>query len=98
MTPLDASFDPIFTNVVVYKEIAADSLRAAEDLLVAHRRPKDDGSPGEAFYGKLMWVVDGTRRKRDRTQIIRAWQDGSSMGRNSLVQMAFSDDCALLRE
>jgi len=52
----------------------------------------------EAFYPKLVWVVDGTRRKRDRAQLIRAWEEGVPFGGNSLVRKAFSDNCGLLRE
>jgi len=52
----------------------------------------------EAFYPKLIWVVDGTRRKRDRAQLIGAWKEGVPVGGNSLVRKAFSDDCRLLRE
>ena len=52
----------------------------------------------EAFYKKLVWVVNGTRRKRDRVQLIRAWEEGVPVGGNSLVRKAFSDDRGLLRE
>src|SRR6266576_2715857 len=52
----------------------------------------------EAFYPKLIWVVDGTRRKRDRAQLIRAWNDGVPFRGSRLVRNAFSDDCGLLRE
>ena len=52
----------------------------------------------EAFYKKLVWVVNGTRRKRDRAQLIRAWEEGVPVGGNSLVRKAFSDDRGLLRE
>ena len=52
----------------------------------------------EAFYQKLIWVVDGTRRKRDRVQLIRAWNESVPVGGNALVRKAFSDDCGLLRE
>jgi hypothetical protein len=52
----------------------------------------------DAFYRKLIWVVDGTRRKRDRAQLLNAWQEGVPIGANSLVRRGFSDDCALLRE
>lgn len=52
----------------------------------------------EAFYPKLIWVVDGTRRKRDRAQLIRAWNESVPVSGNSLVRKAFSDDCRLLRE
>jgi competence protein CoiA len=52
----------------------------------------------DAFYQKLIWVVDGTRRKRDRAQLINAWNDGAPLGGNSQVRKAFSDHCGLLRE
>ena len=43
---MDASFDPIFTNVAAYREIAAEALRESEAFFEAHRRPKGDGSGG----------------------------------------------------
>src|SRR5438477_13208076 len=46
MTPFDASFDPIFTNVVVYRELASESREAAEAFFEATRGPKGDGSGG----------------------------------------------------
>jgi len=52
----------------------------------------------DTFYPKLIWVVDGTRRKRDRAQLLNAWKEGVPVGANSLVRRTFSDNCALLRE
>jgi len=52
----------------------------------------------EGFYPKLIWVVDGTRRKRDREQFKNARQDAILVGQTALVCKAFSHDCALLRE
>jgi competence protein CoiA len=52
----------------------------------------------DTFYPKLIWVVDGTRRKRDRSQLINAWNEGVPVGANSPVRRIFSDDCVLLRE
>ena len=52
----------------------------------------------EAFYSKLIWVVNGTRRKRDRAQLIRAWEEGVPVGVNSPVRKVFSDNCRLLLE
>jgi competence protein CoiA len=52
----------------------------------------------DTFYPKLIWVVDGTRRKRDRTQLLNAWKEGVPVGSHSLVRRAFSDNCVLLRE
>src|SRR5687767_1129096 len=51
-----------------------------------------------AFYPKLAWVVDGTRRKRDRSQFLKAWQDGVAVGKNSPVRMVHVDESVLLRE
>ncbi len=63
----------------------------------SHMNPEERRSR-EAFYPKLIWVVDGTRRKRDRAQLINAWKESAPVGGNSLVRRAFSDDCRLLRE
>jgi competence protein CoiA len=52
----------------------------------------------EAFYPKLIWVVDGTERKRDGAQFINTWKESVPVGGNALVRRAFSDDCRLLRE
>jgi hypothetical protein len=53
----------------------------------------------EAFYPKLMWVVDGTRRKRDSPQLVNALKDGVGVpARDSAVRKVFVDDCGLLRE
>ena len=52
----------------------------------------------DIFYPKLVWLVDGVRRKRDRGQILNAWKEGVPIGTNSLVRRVSSDECALLRE
>lgn len=52
----------------------------------------------EAFYPKLVWVVDGMRRKRDRTQLINAINASIAVGPSAFVRKAYSDDCVLLRE
>jgi hypothetical protein len=52
----------------------------------------------DAFYPKLIWVVDGTRRKRDSAQLLTAWKEGVPVGENSRVRKTFSDNCVLLRE
>lgn len=52
----------------------------------------------EAFYQQLVWVVDGTRRKRDRNQFVKAFDEGTPVGQTSMVRRAFSDECLLLRE
>jgi competence protein CoiA len=52
----------------------------------------------DTFYSKLIWVVDGARRKRDRAQLLKAWNEGVPIGVNSPVRKAFSDEFMLLRE
>jgi competence protein CoiA len=53
----------------------------------------------EAFYKKMLWIVDATRRKRDKPQFIRACE-----GRTLVVNKAFlaripvRDESALLRD
>ena len=54
-----------------------------------------------AFYQKLVWVVDGTRRKRDRIQFQRAIgesTDGSNLPRMDIRRVDFPDECRLLKE
>lgn len=41
--------EPILTNAQVYRDIAAESLQASEALIDAHRRPKNDGTPGSVL-------------------------------------------------
>lgn len=52
----------------------------------------------DSFYPKLVWVVDGTRRKRDQTQFFKAFKDGIPVGAHSFVRKIYSDECGLLRE
>lgn len=52
----------------------------------------------EGFYPKLLWVVNGARRKRDKAQLMRAWKEGRALHEAPLVRKVFSDDYALLRE
>lgn len=52
----------------------------------------------EAFYGQLIWVVNGLRRKRDAVQFLSAFNAGVPIGGNPLIRKAFSDGCAFLRE
>ncbi len=63
----------------------------------SHIKPEERRSR-DAFYLKLIWVVDGTRRKRDRAQLLNAWKEGVPVGANPLVRRASSDTCVLLRE
>lgn len=51
----------------------------------------------DAFYEKLVWVVDGLRRKTDQPQLEKAWERGRPVGIPTL-RRAFRDECRLLRE
>ena len=50
------------------------------------------------FYKKLIWVVDGTRRKRDRDQLIKALNYGTPIGNIKNFRRVRLDDCELLQE
>lgn len=52
----------------------------------------------EAFYKQLIWVVDGTRRKRDRAQFLQALNSGAPVKAYPSMRRIFTDECALLRE
>jgi competence protein CoiA len=56
------------------------------------RRSRDD------LYGKLVWVVDGARLKRAKSQFMKTWEDGTSLGSGEGVRKVFLDGCSLLRE
>jgi len=60
--------------------------------------PPGERRARDAFYPKLIWVVDGTRRKKDGAQLFNAWNQGLPVGKNSPVRSVFSDNCPLLRE
>ena len=51
----------------------------------------------ETFYGKLIWVVDGTG-ERASARFLKALDEGVSVGGNLPVRKVYSDDCALLRK
>jgi competence protein CoiA len=52
----------------------------------------------DTFYPKLVWVVDGARRKRDRTQFQNALNMSIPTVSGSPVRRIFSDKCVLLEE
>jgi competence protein CoiA len=56
------------------------------------RRSRND------FYPKLSWVVDGTRRKRDRPQLIKALETGTPIDQHGMIRRTLTDDYAVLRE
>jgi hypothetical protein len=52
----------------------------------------------DTFYPKLIWLVDGTRRKRDAEKFFAAWHEGSPVGNSSFVRRLRAVECALVRE
>jgi len=51
-----------------------------------------------AFYNKLIWVVDGTRRKRDTEQFSKTLNISTPSGGKSKIWRVHSHECKLLRE
>lgn len=60
----------------------------------SYLKPEERRSRG-AFYEKLIWVVNGKRRKRDWAQFLEAFNEGLTVG---AFRRAFPDGCGLLRE
>lgn len=52
----------------------------------------------EAFYPRLMWVVDGTRRKRDEAQFLRTIEESRPIAKSSPIRRVWSEEGALLRD
>ena len=52
----------------------------------------------ETFYQKMLWIVDGTRRKRDRGQFFRAWEAGFFVNPKPKLLKVEIDDCVLLKD
>jgi hypothetical protein len=52
----------------------------------------------DAFYQKLVWVVDGTRRKRDKLQFSKALKKGINLSAKLPILCVHTEGCALLRE
>ncbi|MCJ7448877.1 MAG: hypothetical protein MUO72_14420 [Bacteroidales bacterium] len=52
-----------------------------------------------AFYPKLVWVVDGLRRKRDKPQFQKIIEESRVLGEKPLLRRVnFPDECRLLDE
>lgn len=50
------------------------------------------------YHPKLVWVVNGARRKGDLRQFLIAMNEGKAVGWNSPVQIVFSNKCVLLQD
>lgn len=63
----------------------------------SHIKPEERLSR-DTFYSKLVWVVDGSRRKRDKMQLLHAWEQGTSVGANPRLRRTPPAKSVLLRE
>ena len=52
----------------------------------------------EAFYGNMVWVVDGLRRTNDLKQFNEAVRDGQHMSQKPLIVKVHPLDCRLVME
>lgn len=51
------------------------------------------------FYSKLVWVVDGARRKTDKLQFLKILNESTTVIANPLIKRVhFPDECRLLKE
>ncbi len=63
----------------------------------SHIQPEERRSR-DVFYKKLIWVVDGTRRKRDEKQFSNSWAQGTPIGGNPNIRRTHPGECRLLKE
>ena len=63
----------------------------------SHIKPEERSSR-DAFYARIIWVVNGLRRRRDGAQFLKAWNAGAPINGHQDIRRVFSDECALLRE
>jgi competence protein CoiA len=52
----------------------------------------------DSFYQHLIWIVDGTRRRRDISQFSNAFKLRSPVGNGNVIWRVPADGCGLLRE
>lgn len=61
--------------------------------------PPEERQARNSFYEKLVWVVDGTRLKRDRTNFFKLVREGVRFRNTAAFKLSgYLDDCALLRD
>jgi len=61
-------------------------------ISLAERQSRD------AFYSKLIWVVNGTRRPKDLPEFHKVWTEGRPVGANGSLRMIRTSECSLLQE
>lgn len=76
-------------------------VKTARDWVIEFQRSPikpEERQSREAFYKNLIWVVDGTRRKKDRDQFAKALNSGGVVMRFPNMRRISADACVLLRE
>lgn len=65
----------------------------------SHIKPQER-QDRENFYKKMIWIVDGTRRSRDKNKFINVLKNSHSVGNQISMRrlQPFFDECALLRD
>jgi competence protein CoiA len=59
----------------------------------------DEKNSRNIFYKKIIWVVDGTRRLRDKPKFLKMWEEGRRRGTNpTMREIAFPEDSALMSD
>lgn len=59
----------------------------------------DERKAREVFYQKLIWIVDGSRRKRDKPQFLKTLKERIPVVKElNLFSIPFPDEYALLRD
>ena len=58
----------------------------------------DERRSREAFYGNMVWIVDGQRRKTDLKQFTEAVRDGQQIFEEPLAVAVRPSDCRLVKE
>lgn len=59
----------------------------------------DERRSRNAFYNKLVWIVDGTRRQTDKIQFEKAIKESTSIIHKPLIlRVRFPEECRLLKE
>ena len=63
----------------------------------SHLKPEERRSR-ESFYGNLVWVVDGLRRKRDLKQFVEAVRNGTQLSESPLIVTVHRSGSRLVEE
>lgn len=59
---------------------------------------REERQSRDAFYKRLVWVVDLSESKRDRKQLLRAFDEGKDIAGKGVMRSIYLDDCSLWRK